>query len=831
MNISSIRFKITLGALIPIFILGFLTSIGIFFQVKSTLSNSITQSILSTVKRKAVEQEQTLSISQQIAYQISINDQVKSFFSHKSEIREETKEKNDSVEMNNYLENFNINQMFSAIYLMDKYGLTIASTQNDFLNKNYSFRRYFQEALREGQAMDTAVGATSGELGIYFAQRVEIDGEILGVVVAKLKPEIMSQLLLNDISTEETLDDIWLVDRYGVIIAASQDDQLYYSLSTLSEDQYQELEKYKNYPNIRNNSLNKSELKQLIEINQSQQIQNSHDEETQDPVVNSVVKIKNYPLFLLASKNIVEVNYSAVKNSLFVAATVFSAALLAFGGIYLLVSKFLQPVPKVIAAVEKIGKGDFDFDLTETMQRKDEVGLVARSFMTMISSLKKSRAEIDAKVAQQTEQINNNLSKLNDQRRAILNVLEDVEEEKKEVELKSQELKKFQMAVANASDHIVITDIDGRIIYANPSVEKLTGYSFKETKGKKAGSKELWGGLMDLSFYKKLWKTIKEDKKVFSGEVTNRRKNGQKYTAMASISPVLDDKGEINFFIGIERDMTREKEIDRMKTEFISLASHQLRTPLSAMKWFLEMLLDGDAGELNKEQKEMIDNIDQSNQRMIALVNGLLNISRIESGRIIIDPKPTNILTLIDELLKELDSLIKEKDLQVVVSKNENLDEIMLDPSLVIEVYRNLLTNAIKYTPHGGEITVLVSRNDKEVISQITDTGLGIPKDEFKKVFEKFHRAANVLKTETDGTGLGLYLTKAIVESCNGKIWFESQENKGTSFWFTLPLNGMKAKKGEVKLGENHVIAKSEVKKNSQNDTKKEANKKKDQTL
>jgi len=478
---------------------------------------------------------------------------------------------------------------------------------------------------------------------------------------------------------------------------------------------------------------------------------------------------------------------------------------------YIFALTITYPIQKLLTGALEIAKGNFSYKVPSI--GNDEFGKLGTAFNVMGETLKNSYANLEEKIQEKTKELQEKNTSLEGGQKAILNILEDVEVEKKKVEMIAEDLEKFKLAVENASDHIVITDAEGIILYANKAVETITGFTRDEVLGKKAGGKILWGGSMDIPFYTLLWKTIKSNKKVFTGEVKNYRKNGETYIAAASISPIVDKNGVVKFFIGIERDITRIKEIDRMKTEFISLASHQLRTPLSAMKWFSEMLLAGDAGALTDEQKEFVTNISQSNERMIELVNSLLNISRIESGRLIIDPHPTDMGVLIKDLLKELQSQIDEKNLHITLSIEDALPLVNADSKLLRQVYQNLLTNAIKYTPKEGAIQISLSIKDEYLLSQVSDTGFGIPKEEQSHIFERFFRAKNIMKLETEGTGLGLYLIKAIVESSHGTIWFTSQEDKGlpagrhgSTFWFTIPLSGMAPKKGDVGLEENNIM-------------------------
>lgn len=362
----------------------------------------------------------------------------------------------------------------------------------------------------------------------------------------------------------------------------------------------------------------------------------------------------------------------------------------------------------------------------------------------------------------------------------------------------AEELEQFQLAVTNASDHIIITNPDGKIIYANKGAENVTGYPLKEIIGK---TPALWGKQMPKEFYEGMWKTIKIDKKPFLAEITNRRKNGELYQSETSISPILDEDGNVRYFVGVERDITKAKQIDRSKSEFVSLASHQLRTPLSAINWYAEMLLGGDAGKLQDKQQEYVSEIYGSSRRMAELVSALLNVSRIELGTFAIQPKPTDVREIVDSVAKELRPKIQAKNQIFTTDYSENVPKLVdVDPDLLRMTIQNLLSNSVKYTPDGGKMSISLSKSGDDLLIKVADNGYGIPLSQQQRIYEKFFRADNIIPVETDGTGLGLYMVREVIQRAGGTISFESEENKGTTFSISIPLTGMKKKEGTRSL-------------------------------
>lgn len=361
--------------------------------------------------------------------------------------------------------------------------------------------------------------------------------------------------------------------------------------------------------------------------------------------------------------------------------------------------------------------------------------------------------------------------------------------------------------LSSIGDSIVVTDEYGRITKANPAVQNLLGFSAPELVGK---------GLVSAIPAKTVEGQVipNEERAVIEALSTGKpakatymltRKNGSSLIANVTASPYLIDDKPVGAIL-IIRDVSQQAAVDKAKTEFVSLASHQLRTPLSTINWYLEMMLDGDTGPLNKQQTKYLSEVYSANQRMVTLVNSLLNVSRIDLGTFAIEPQPTDIGVTVDNVLAELESQVRHKQLKIIKNIDSKLTTYNADPKLLHIIFQNLVSNAVKYTNAGGKITIKAAPKASKVVMSVSDTGYGIPKNQQAKVFSKLFRADNAIAKDTDGTGLGLYMVKAIIEEAGGSIDFESRENKGSTFIIELPLKGMKKRLGSKGLTSAPVI-------------------------
>lgn len=235
------------------------------------------------------------------------------------------------------------------------------------------------------------------------------------------------------------------------------------------------------------------------------------------------------------------------------------------------------------------------------------------------------------------------------------------------------------------------------------------------------------------------------------------------------------------------------KALDETKDEFISMASHQLRTPLTAVKGYVSMVVEGDAGKLNKQQKELLDQAFASSQRMVYLIADLLNVSRLRSGKFVIENKPTQLADVVASEMEQLTEVAKGKDQTLSYNKPDKFPLLMLDETKIRQVIMNFADNALHYTQNGGHIQINLEDKGDSVQYTVVDDGIGVPKSEQHHMFTKFYRANNAKKARPDGTGLGLFMAKKVIIAQGGAIIFQSEEGKGSTFGFTFPKSQMLA--------------------------------------
>lgn len=381
---------------------------------------------------------------------------------------------------------------------------------------------------------------------------------------------------------------------------------------------------------------------------------------------------------------------------------------------------------------------------------------------------------------------------------ATLVIANDVTDRKN----KEQEINKLSTAIINAPLSIVITDIDGNIEYVNPHFCNLTGYTFEEALNN--NPKVLQSGLTERAVFNELWSTILKGQ-VWNGEFINKKKNGEIYYESARIAPIIDENGIINNFIAIKEDITERilnlkriessekelRELNAQKDKFFSIIAHDLRSPFSGLVGLTSLIKENFASMETSQVDYYLDLINQSASNVLKLLEDLLAWARTQTGRTEFKPIVLDVNDYVEESMEVLQVSANSKEILMQNKAHESL-KVFADRNMILTVIRNILSNAIKYTNRNGSIKVesysKVFGSKKYVVVSVQDTGTGIPKNQLHKIF-KIEENFTTLGTEKEkGTGLGLILCKEFVEMHGGKIWCESTEGVGSTFYFSLPL-------------------------------------------
>ncbi|MBI4992255.1 MAG: PAS domain S-box protein [Candidatus Harrisonbacteria bacterium] len=350
---------------------------------------------------------------------------------------------------------------------------------------------------------------------------------------------------------------------------------------------------------------------------------------------------------------------------------------------------------------------------------------------------------------------------------------------------------KDEAILLSIGDGLVVTDGVGKIILVNRVFEESLGWKKEEVLGRNlidVVPNEDEGGGIILPERRPSQIALSSGRRFATDTLTAVyfvKKDKSRFPVAITVAPIIFGGGAIGV-VEIFRDVTKEKEIDRAKTEFISLASHQLRTPLSTIKWVLEVMME-ETDNLNDKQKDRLKDLFVSNERLISLVEDLLSVSRIETGKLMVNLKPSNLKSLIEDSIKLLQPKADEEQKKISLSIEAKLKEIMADQFLFSEAFKNLLDNAISFANKGTTVDIKVNKQDINYVVSVHDFGPPILETEEGKIFTKFYRGPQAQYIKQKGTGLGLFIAKSAIESMGGTIWFDSFQD-GVTFYISIPI-------------------------------------------
>lgn len=420
--------------------------------------------------------------------------------------------------------------------------------------------------------------------------------------------------------------------------------------------------------------------------------------------------------------------------------------------------QIVKPIEDLEVGSRLIGGGSLDYRINITSG--DEIEQLGNSFNKMASNLKEAFGKLE-------------------QDKGII----------------SAERNKLEVTISSIDDGVIVADLDRNIVLLNKAAEDITGHKFSEVAGKGIGSIiKVFENELQLqeSIYLPL------PKPGFEGKTFERNSlkivSGTQESFVNLIATQIKEGIETNIGgILTLHDITREKQLEEMKLDFVSMAAHELRTPLTSIKGYLAVFMQENAAKFGAEQNMFLSRINISAQQLSALVENLLNVSRIERGVFTVSMQSLDWVAIVRGSINEFADRAKERKLELVFAQpTASIPPVSADKLRIAEVLNNLISNALSYTEPGGKITISVESNGKEIITHVIDSGQGIPKEALPHLFTKFFRVSGKLEQGSKGTGLGLYISKAIVEMHHGKIWVTSELGKGSVFSFSLPvfLNG-----------------------------------------
>lgn len=384
-------------------------------------------------------------------------------------------------------------------------------------------------------------------------------------------------------------------------------------------------------------------------------------------------------------------------------------------------------------------------------------------------------AERTKEIEEKAEELQQKAEEMSQTQTALLNLAEDTDKASRDAE---KEKEKTLAIIKNFIDGLLFFNAEKKLVLANPKAEEIFDIKLRDVSGRSTKELKTFPTLTPL-----IDLVGEEIKEVSREEISTE---GEMFLEITTIL-IKQDKENIGTLINIH-DITREKSIEKIKSEFVSVAAHQLRTPLAGIKWTLQTILEEEEeARIPEEIIGFIRKAYEANDRMVNLVNDLLNVTRIEEGRYVYEPEELEFMDVVNPIIEAYKEHIENKGLQFEIKKpEEELPVVKVDREKIGIVVQNFLDNAMKYT-NEGKVSLVIEYVDGKIKVSVTDSGVGIPEDQQKRLFNKFFRAANVQRMDTEGSGLGLFIAKNIIEAHGGKVGFYSKVGEGSTFYFTLP--------------------------------------------
>jgi two-component system phosphate regulon sensor histidine kinase PhoR len=412
---------------------------------------------------------------------------------------------------------------------------------------------------------------------------------------------------------------------------------------------------------------------------------------------------------------------------------------------------------------------------------------LAKAVTSMVQSLRTEKpvvndSNIDPLINELNEAVNSRIGRSSDFLEPLQKQVKDLQIQ---IQLSQRQKGNIEAIIYSLHDAVIVVDEFDKLLMANKAAGKLFSFDFTNSRFKPVESLIAPDKRAFADF-------LRQSKQSRAGAIRReieflQDEKSRIYDCV--VSCVYDDKQQVCGIVAVLHDITKGKEIQRMKNDFVSHVSHELKTPLASIMAYSEMLDDGEADD-EQTRKQMYSVIHNQSKRLSRLIDDILNISRIESGLIKIEKKPVSLTMVIEEQLQMITSYAEEKEIEVTTHTPIIHDVVYADKDMISQVIVNLLSNSVKYTPRGGKVRIDTMVDETASVAQVTvtDTGVGIPKDEIAHVFDKFYRvSAN--NSQAKGTGLGLNLVKQIIEKGhNGRVFVISEPGVGSTFGFELPL-------------------------------------------